>query len=251
MMGKLASIAVLAGGIGIVNAIAGAAVKLNESKNRVYVMPEYFTVTAHTGSMKTKDNSIHCLVAGIEAGADVIEFDINKDADGEPVLSHNKPVGGEPTLGDAFEIMKLYGNIRANLDIKTTDVLDKVQAIAKEYGVLDRVFFTGIGSDDVAAACEMAPEIPYYLNYAVNPAFFNSEIYCEELVSIVRKHNALGLNIFFGLCSGKLVEVFHRNGLQVSVWTVNSERDIRKCLAMGVDNITSRRPDRVLAILKG
>lgn len=252
-MSKLSQIAVLAGGIFAVNAIVAAAVKLNKDSlaGKTFVMPEGFTATAHTGSMGTKANTIHALVAGIEAGADIIEFDIRSDRDGHPVLSHDTPVGGEPTLEDAYKIMKVYKNVRANLDIKVTDSLDKVQEITKEYGLLDRVFFTGIGENFVADAKAKAPEIPYFLNYGVNPAFVHSEYYCNELAGFVKKYGAVGLNIHYSGADKLLADTLHKNGLQLSVWTVNKDKDIRKCLDMGVDNITSLRPDKVKKIQRG
>ena len=252
-MGKFSQIAVLAGGIIAVNALATAAIKLNKKSDtgRAYIMPEDFTVTAHTGSMNTEANSIHCLVAGIEAGADIIEFDINADENGHPVLSHDAPVGGEPLLEDAFRIMTVYKNVRANLDIKNPHILDKVQAIAEEFGLLDRVFFTGIGEESVKYAKEDAPKIKYFLNYSVNPAFNNSQYYCDELVGFVKKYGALGLNIHFSGASKLLADTLHANSLQLSVWTLKHDKDIRNMLDMGVDNITSLRPDKVLKIKKG
>ena len=44
-----------------------------------------------------------------------------------------------------------------------------------------------------------------------------------------------------------MVKAFHDKGMPVSVWTVNDEKNAAKYAAMGVDNITSRRPDMVTA----
>lgn len=252
-MGKFSQIAVLAGGILAVNAIASAAIKYfnNSDEGKAYIMPDGFTVTAHTGSMNTEANSIHCLVAGIEAGADIIEFDINADENGHPVLSHDTPVGGEPNIEDAFRIMSVYKNVQANLDIKNPHILDKVQDIAEEFGLLDRVFFTGIGEDWVQYAKEKAPKIKYFLNYPVNSAFCNSQYYCDELVGFAEKYDALGLNIHFSGASKILADTLHSNGLKLSVWTLKHDRDIKNVLDMGVDNITSLRPDKVIRIKKG
>lgn len=252
-MSKLSQIAVLTGGILAVNAIASAAIKLNRNSDegKAYVMPEGFTVTAHTGSMGTTDNTIHSIVAGIESGADVVEFDINDDGCGNPVLSHNKPVGGEPALEDAYRILQVYKNVRANLDIKVTSPLDKLQEITRDFGLTDRVFFTGIGTNFVADAQKKAPDIPYYLNYSVNIAFKNSAYYCAELAEQVKKYGALGLNIHHSGVSQLLIDTLHKNGLQISVWTVNHEKDMKNYLNMGVDNITTERPDKLIKIMKG
>ena len=49
------------------------------------------TVTAHSGCMGLADNSLEAMEAGIEAGAQIVEFDLNYTSDGAPVLSHDSP----------------------------------------------------------------------------------------------------------------------------------------------------------------
>ena len=59
--------------------------------------------TAHTGCMGTKANSIQSIEAGYKNGASIVEFDLNYDKNGEPVLSHDEPKGNEVTLDDEEE----------------------------------------------------------------------------------------------------------------------------------------------------
>ena len=42
----------------------------------------------------------------------------------------------------------------------------------------------------------------------------------------------------------------HQLGLEVNVWTVNREEDMRQCIAWGVDYITTDYPERLQALLK-
>lgn len=53
----------------------------------------------------------------------------------------------------------------------------------------------------------------------------------------------------FSLVDEKDVEKLHDKNVDVVVWTVNEEADIRKAMALGVDGIISDHPDRVVAIL--
>ena len=48
--------------------------------------------------------------------------------------------------------------------------------------------------------------------------------------------------------SKKMVEIFHKEGLMVSVWTVNKEKDMHKVLPLGCDNITTRQPTKLIEI---
>ena len=71
-------------------------------------LPENFTYTAHTGCVKTADNSLEAIEEGAKHGADIIEFDLNFLPDGTPVLSHDKPKGNEITLDLAGHSLSVY-----------------------------------------------------------------------------------------------------------------------------------------------
>lgn len=219
--------------------------KLEETK---FAFPEGFTVTAHTGCMKTEENTIESMRKGSE-NADIIEFDVLTDENGVPRLAHTSVVPESPTLAEAFEFIRTHENIKANVDMKKAENLAEVQRLAKEHGVLDRIFFTGIREDDVPAVRENSPEISYFLNVDVNKRLNRTDSYLQSLADKVKSLGAVGLNIHFGGASKELVEVFHRNGLLVSLWTANTDREILKVLSLSPDNITSRNPDRVCTII--
>jgi glycerophosphoryl diester phosphodiesterase len=50
----------------------------------------------------------------------------------------------------------------------------------------------------------------------------------------------LGMNI---IVTPRFISHAHRSGLPVKIWTVDTERDIRRLLGWGVDAIISDRPD--------
>ncbi len=56
--------------------------------------------------------------------------------------------------------------------------------------------------------------------------------------------------IDYAYLSAKLFEEFRRSGLLIGAWTVNNEKDIRRISAMGVDFITSDRPDLLRELLE-
>jgi glycerophosphoryl diester phosphodiesterase len=54
---------------------------------------------------------------------------------------------------------------------------------------------------------------------------------------------------WFPLVDRKLLEKLRDHDIELLVWTVNEERDIRKMLDLGVDGIISDHPDRVLRMI--
>ena len=209
-----------------------------------------FTITAHTGCENTPDNSIESIEKGVQCGADIVEFDIRFNENNFPVLSHDEPTGGEVTLEQAFVKLSEYENLKVNLDIKCTDNLSAVQTLAKKYNLLGRAFYTGVFEEFVDAVKTDSPEIPYFLNITdVLPPDEHTEEYLHSLVKKVKNSGATGINFHFGNASEKLVEVFHRNNLQVSIWTVNEVEDFKRIKKFNPDNITTKLPATIKSLI--
>lgn len=209
------------------------------------VLPVNFTVTAHTGCEKTKDNSLDAITLGYGCGADIVEFDLYFDKNGKAVLSHNEPHGNEPSVEEAFKLISGYKGLRVNIDVKKTDDMKQVASLAEKYGIKDRIFYTGITADDVEAVSSSTPEIMYYLNKKIDIIRKNDEAYIRQLIDEVRASGACGLNINHKGLSSVMVELFHNEGLEVSVWTVNNRIEMISALSKKCDNITTRRPEEL------
>lgn len=218
-------------------------------KNAKLNLPNGFTITAHTGCMETKQNSLESMKMGVENAANIIEFDLRANKNAELVLSHDEPKGGEVTLNKAFECLSTFKNIKANVDIKMVDELEKVYPLAKEYNVADKIFYTGVKDEFVDAVRSKSPEVPYFLNVKVSKIKNKNKKYLLSLVEKVKNAGAIGINFKYTSASKKLVNIFHENGLLVSIWTVDNEHNMYKILSFGPDNITTRHPDKLSKII--
>lgn len=214
------------------------------------ILPEGFTFTAHTGCENTEDNSLEAIKKGYESGAYIVEFDLNFTSDGEAVLSHDEAKGRCVTLDEAFGLVAKLPGLRANVDCKSVIDLKAVTALAEKHGISDRFFYTGIFEQDVSAVKDQTPEIVYWLNFNVNKIKNKNEKYILSLAEKVRQLGAVGLNINHKNCSKQLVKVFHREGLLVSIWTVNKKRHMYRAIKLGVDNITTRKPSELKKVLE-
>ena len=213
------------------------------------VIPEGFTLTAHTGCEGTKDNSLDAITLGFGCGADIVEIDLNFNKEDVAVLSHNEPKGAEPTLDEAFALVAGYKGLRVNVDVKNTLDLKQVTELAEKHGILDRIFFTGIMAEFVDAVKEQTPGMLYYYNKSIDKAKNKDASYIASLIEEVRSAGAAGLNIHHKSCTKEMVDAFHKAGLELSIWTVNKKADMASALKLGCDNITTRKPSELKSII--
>lgn len=223
-------------------------VRLNNFKNMDIKIPQDFKYTAHTGCNNTKDNSLESIEVAVEYGADIVEFDVRYNGT-EHVLAHDEPKGGEVTLREAFLKIKEYEGLLVNVDIKETTEVGRIQELAEEIGVLDRIFFTGVKENFVKDVSENCPDVPYYLNMDVIAPGEHYDNYLKSIINRVKQRGAIGINFNKKNASKELVDAFHEAGLLVSIWTVNDTVGLYEILSYGPDNITTRRPDKMQEIL--
>ena len=209
-------------------------------------------ITAHAGALGTKDNTLDSLKTCLDFfnGSGCVEVDVRFDAAGAPILTHDAPKPGEnpPLLSEFFTLLQDYST-RVNLDLKSTANLPEVERLAEAYGVLPQVFFTGVISDWVEAVKSGAPKIPYYINWSLAGDETSSRETLLALAEEIIALGGIGLNTRWQNASEEMTEIMHRNGLLLSVWTANEEPDMRRMLFIGVDNITTRKPDLLRDIM--
>lgn len=69
-------------------------------------------------------------------------------------------------------------------------------------------------------------------------------------IDVAKKLNAQWLHAAHDLVDERGVEMAHRLGFRVGAWTVNDEEMARRLVDMGVDDITSNYPDRILRVVR-
>lgn len=206
------------------------------------------TVTAHTGCMNTKANTIESIEAGFSAGADIAEVDVRFNSEGIPVLSHDSLIESKKyvTLEETFDYIKNFPDKQINLDMKSVENMPEIQRLAKEKGVIEQLFFTGITENFVTAVRTGCPEIPYYLNFGKKNILAKFPFFINNLVKKTKELGAIGINLNKCNCSKMLIDIFHKNALAVSVWTIKDKKTAKKYIKMNPDNITCKNPDEVL-----
>lgn len=241
-------------------------------KNRLLISSVFdgTTVAAHRGdSFFAPENTLAAFENAIEAGADWIELDVQRAADGTLVVVHDedlKRLTGEegrvsemtwpeiqarrvesglypayadegiPTLADALK--QCRGRVRLIVELKG-DAVGLAEAVAEEILRQDMQEDCVVMSSKYAQLVDVkdcAPEMQtaYVLTVAYGQLYDLrcADAFCVNTLSVTRT----------------LVNQMHARGKRVFAWTVNSKKQIEDMLNLRIDVVISDHPARALEI---
>ncbi len=211
-----------------------------------------FTITAHTGAYDTPMNSLESVQAAIDNHAQIIELDVRQRLDHTVVISHDLAVtnnDGVP-IEDAFKLLS-GKDIKINLDIKETRVLNELNRLLVKYELRDRSFLTGIEMLNVKAVKESdCSDMEYYLNYKPSRTKVFFEEYRVKIIELMEETGAIGINCNYKFAGSQLSELLHKKGYKLSVWTIDKERAAQKMLVIKPDNITTKNPEMINKVIE-
>ena len=222
------------------------------------------------------ENTLEAFELAAKMGADGVELDVHIAKDGELVVAHDERIDRVadgtgfirdmttaemkklhfnrthpeyekatiPTLREVCELLKPTG-MHINIELKNSVILyekleEKCIKLMDELGMTDRILYSSFNHHSMMHIKEIDPKLPCGLLYdcmLVNPWDYA---------------HSLGMNAihpsFYELLLPGEAEKAHALGIQVNVWTVNAEEDIRNSLKAGGDIIISNYPDRALKL---
>lgn len=235
------------------------------------------------GAALAPENTLASFRNGLTFHPDFLEMDVHLTKDGVPVVCHDPTIdrttdgtgrivnytlaelqqfnaaakfaGGNaerqaiPTFGQVLDLVQDTG-VRLEVEIKATaDVLryplieQKIIEEAAQRGMVDRLRLMAFEFDALCRA------------KAVNPRVQTIALLSLAYLGTIDKYQPVpalnhivtmqvdGIGVNKDLVTPRLVEAAHDKRLRVGVWTVDSEEEIRKIAGMGVDSITTNRPD--------
>ena len=141
-----------------------------------------------------------------------------------------------PTLQELFEQCPFEHwqlEIKSASRTRAARSVQAVEALARQYGQLDKITVTSSSREVLRALQRLTPKLSRGLIAEY-----------DRLDPIkVAKANGCGLLVlYWALCTPERVARAHRQGLQVSVWTVNNPELMKRLAAMEVDSIITDYP---------
>lgn len=236
-----------------------------------------FVVIGHRGaSAYYPENTLSAIKAAYEMGAEMVEFDVLLSKDGVPVVIHDETLDrttngkgkvedytleelkkmdagswfgeehkGEPipTLEEVIQFAK--GKIALNIEIKTEAVTDSVRngieekalKLVQQYEMEDYVLFSSFDYRAIAHLRELNVNISTALLYE------RSQSGGRMPAELVDDYRANAFNCSKRQFSKKWARDTGEHKIPVFVYTINSEREMKKIISRGASGIFSDKPD--------
>lgn len=231
-------------------------------------------VLAHRGASRVEpENTLAAFRRALSLGADGVELDVHRTADGGLVVHHEPAVAGlgrlaelptaavraaEPTIPVLAEALDVCAGWTVNVEIKSPgragepgagpETAPAVVELLAARGGRDRVLVSSFDLAAVDRVRELDDRIPTALLTARTTDL-------AGLLSLAhdRGHRALNprAHALAGRRAGRLVERAAGLGMALYAWTVNDARQIRRLAAAGITGIITDVPDRARRVLTG
>ena len=221
-------------------------------------------IIAHRGASAARpENTVAAFAAAGPLGADGVELDARRTADGAVVVHHDAtlPDGRSivaldrselpPSVPTLAEALDACGDLLVNIEIKNhpDDVdFDPTEAVAD--AVVAEVAARGSGARTLVS-CFHRPTIDRVRERApeLATAFLHVHTDGRTALADALAHGHRVLHPWVGWVTEDLVAAAHAEGVTVNTWTVDDPADMVRLSALGVDGIVTNVPDVALAAL--
>jgi glycerophosphoryl diester phosphodiesterase len=213
-------------------------------------------VIGHRGARAlAPENTLESLAAGLDAGADLVEFDVRAGL----VLGHSaaEMPAAQATLDDALALVADRG-AAAHVDLKATGIERDVAHALRDHGLADRAVVSAAFAGWLRRLATVAPELPRAISYprdrhGVSRVAWPARVTAAgaaglraamplRVPSLLRAARADVLSLHHSVVSAAVVAAAHRSGAPVLAWTANDAALVRRLAAAGVDGIVTDDP---------
>nr|WP_179723084.1 glycerophosphodiester phosphodiesterase [Petropleomorpha daqingensis] len=229
------------------------------------------------GAIEHLENSMPAFEACVALGYRYLETDVRATADGVLVAFHDPGlerttdrtgrieqlswaevaearIGGREPLVRLEDLLDAWPDVRFNLDIKAAGVLAPLVRLVRRMKVADRLCLASFSDARIAAARRLfGPAMCTSLGPR-GVAALRLSSYSPRAAGLVRMHAGCAqVPLQLGgraLVDERFVTAAHDRGLQVHVWTVDTEQEVDTLLDLGVDGIMTDRPAMLREVLE-
>ena len=247
-----------------------AAAMLLTGSAAVATQPKVISHRGYWTAPNSAQNSLASFTKADSVGVFGSEIDVWLTADDKLIVNHDRVYKGTdinmekatlkeitsivlpngeniPTLDAYLRLVAAKPDTRLILEMKSLSDLkredlaaEKIVKALRKYNLLDRTDIIAFSINACLAFKKLMPDGRiFYLNGDLAPRS-------------IKKLGLTGIDYSMSVLrkNPKWVEQAHKEGLEVNVWTVDTEEDMRYFIDLGVDYITTDYPERLQALLK-
>ena len=247
-----------------------AAAMLLTGSAAVAAQPKVISHRGYWTAPNSAQNSLASFTKADSVGVFGSEIDVWLTADDKLIVNHDRVYKGTdinmekatlkeitsivlpngeniPTLDAYLRLVVAKPDTRLILEMKSLSDLkredlaaEKIVKALRKYNLLDRTDIIAFSINACLAFKKLMPDGRiFYLNGDLAPRS-------------IKKLGLTGIDYSMSVLrkNPKWVEQAHKEGLEVNVWTVDTEEDMRYFIDLGVDYITTDYPERLQALLK-
>jgi len=215
-------------------------------------------IIAHRGASAAQpENTVEAFAAAGPMGADAVELDARRTADGAIVVHHDDTLpdgrvivateradlpASVPTLADALDAC---GELIVNVEIKNwpTDAdFDPAETVAgavvdevARRGTVERIVVSSFHRPTIDRVRELAPDL--------ETAYLHLHLDGATALAEALAHGHRTLHPWSGWVTKELVAAAHAEGVTVNTWTVDDPEIMVRFASWGIDGIVTNVPD--------
>ena len=225
-------------------------------------------VIGHRGAARVApENSLEGFAAAVAAGADLVEFDVDRGLDGAAlVIGHPGVAAAGAALG-LDEALAYLGTqaVGVHVDLKLVGAERELAASVRAHGVEERTVVSSTWARSLRRLAAEAPELTRAISYPRDRYGASRIAWPGPVVraAAAAVRAAMGvrvpllldaaggdaLSLHHALVSPTVVRVAHRRGSAVIAWTVNDPLRVEELARAQVDAIVSDDPQMAVAVL--
>ena len=211
-------------------------------------------VIGHRGaSAAAKENTVEAFRLADAMGADGVELDVRRSADGRLLVKHDPlpstpdELTGLPTLA---EILASCAGMLVNVEIKNSAdelghdpsaaVVEPTIEEMRRHGPAERWVISSFDWETIERCREVAPDM------------MTAYLVMDATPNLIERTAAGGhgaIHPFVRSVTAEVVERCHAAGLAVNTWTCNDPERIGQLADVGVDGVCTDVPDVALSVL--
>ncbi|MFD4668256.1 glycerophosphodiester phosphodiesterase [Lentzea sp. NPDC058450] len=229
----------------------------------------------HVGDLAGMENSLSSFRRAVQEGYRYIETDVHATADGHVVVHHDHTldrttdaqghvatlpwtevararIGGREPVARLADVLEELPGTFFNIDVKSEEAVQPIITLLRRTKALHRVCLASFSDNRLARLRKIAgPELLTSMGPRSAGALWAARRI--PLAGAAVRGQVAQVPVSQGrlhIVDRRFVQAAHRRALEVHVWTIDDEADMRALLDLGVDGLVTDRPDVLREVLQ-